>query len=344
MDKKKIISDFYSGKRLIDISREFEISIDDILFLLSVHMIDNREHVRKKREISKVEELIIQDLLKYISNKEKLSIITGISVRTLSAYIVRNVNGLPYNGKRIAKRIVNRIRENYIDSSYDEMRKLSIKIKIDLNTLCEIIRDLGIDDSIEIYSKKLSSCPYRDNYFTELNDAKAFILGLIFSVANICSDSDGSEYFTLIKHSNEDDIIKTITSAICIEEKISYYKISNSTCCKIYSKGILKDIKRYGLEGKINIPKEYEDSFMEGMFISSLNVNPRNIVLVLKHKSYKEFCERYISDKIHKKINSDLSISIRIRSLKYIHMIADAIPVVKDIILDSKNREALRFY
>lgn len=225
--------------------------------------------------------------------------------------------------------ILDGIKEDYKNNV--AIAKIAKKYKLGYGTVHKIIQYYNLENTRNVVLK--------EDYFKNLDDKKAYNIGLIFSMACISK-------YTYRKHSvcfsftkEMIPVIRELLDELVKSGTINIHKChENNFTAKFNDKLMLDDLISYGMEGDINIPEKYLHSFFKGYFKYSLRIVRPGIRILFKDENYLKGILRYF-DKLEIKHSTITKNSVLVANKLSIRNLILEHPELMDRALNSNYKE-----
>lgn len=281
---------YKEGKSIRFIAKQYDVSKNSVSKL-----IQEKIELRPKSEIDLYKDEIIE---LYIS---------GNNPNQISKTLNLNYSGIK---RLLVKENLININRRYEHLSNDFIKDYNSGLSAETIALkYDVSRQTVIDylnyDQIKVRDYKIANrkSEINDNYFDNLNKEKAYCLGQIFALGTI-QKVHNSKYLSLSITSSKKSLIKKAVKYFVYNiDDLKFYEDikSNISILKISSENIYNKLKKYGIEGNINIPRDFKKDFFKGYFEVALKVNLRNIRIT--PNAYKESILNFLTEEINLPIN-----------------------------------------
>lgn len=326
----EMIKLYHEGHGLREISSLIEVSYSSVYRILSKEI----GFEQFNPELSDDETNKIIELCEKGYSSTKIKDILGISYKRIARCIALNTNWYSYKVGRDLDRIDKRRDEflnDYLTST--SLKSITTKYNIEHNTyMIAVRRYVNKNDMIEERLRKY--LPKKD-YFNELNDSKAYIIGIIFSVA-VAFDGRFNQVIKLSAPRECKESFEIVHDELYDGKKPNIYLPEKGQMqSRIPGRYISKELVDLGLFGDISIPDRFKHSFVDGFIFKALEVKKDYIGFKFKKSSYEKFFNKYFKDFLGiKKLNCTKT-SYIIKDKEDINKLCKYHPIVRDKILDS---------
>ena len=223
----------------------------------------------------------------YLDGKsfEDLSKEYNASIETVTQTVKYKSNATSFQ-LEIDDETIEGIKEDYKNNI--SIATIAKKNKLAYGTVHKIIQYYNLENTRGVVLK--------EDYFKNLDDKKAYNMGLIFSMACISKYTyrKNSVCFSFTK--DMIPVIRNLLDDITSVGTINIHKChENNFTTKFNNKSVFDDLLHYGMEGDINIPEEYLHSFFKGYFLYSLRIVRPGIRILYKDVNYLNGILRYFN-------------------------------------------------
>ncbi|AIY85300.1 ATPase subunit of terminase family protein (plasmid) [Clostridium baratii str. Sullivan] len=225
--------------------------------------------------------------------------------------------------------ILEGIKEDYKNNL--AIAKIAKKYKLAYGTIHKIIQYNNLENTRGVVLKA--------DYFKNLDDKKAYNMGLIFSMSCISKHAYRKHCVCFSLTKEMIPVVRELLDELTSVGTINIHKChDNNFIAKFNSKEILDDLISYGMEGDINIPEKYLHSFFKGYFMYSLRIVRPGIRILFKDQNYLNGILNYFDklEIIHSTITKN---SVLVINKKSIESLLREHPELIDRALNSNYRE-----
>ena len=139
--------------------------------------------------------------------------------------------------------------------------------------------------------------PYKIDYFKELNNSKAYILGIMLSIYNIKQVTISKEEITFTVTHKQLELLELIIDEVFLIKPTIIRCGKTSYMIKSRDTNLIKDLRSFVTSKDLNIPEEYQDAFTEGIFEKSAKICSLGLTISCKNKIIKDFIHDYLMRK-----------------------------------------------
>lgn len=225
-------------------------------------------------------------------------------------------------------------REYKNGKSLEEISKI---YNVNRTTILNYISEEKVES--RTYSEARREYATDEHYFDELNENKAYKLGMIFSMAGLYYNN----IIGLKIGTDKKDLIFKAVEDISNKNEASLEKNTEGSCVtlKLHSSILYDKLIEFGFdEGKINIEKEFRKYFFDGFFRGRLKVRFRAIYIGTQQQKYENMVKDYLLNDLNIDSNSIRTNKngIEIEKMSELSKIITKHPNIKDRIISySKN-------
>ena len=288
--QKNFIKLYNQGKSIRSIAIKYNVSKNSVSNLIQENM-----NLRPRNEISLYKNQIIE---LYINGN--------------TPYRISKVLNLNYSGIKnllVKEKLIKTNRRyehlsNYFIKDYElglSAESIALKYNVSAQTVINYLNYDGIKTrSYKIANRKLK---INDYYFDSLNSEKAYTLGKVFALGTV-QEVHKSKYLLFAVKTNNKHLVKDVISYFVENiEEVNFYDNtkSNISTLKISSEKIYLKLKKYGIQGNIEIPSKFIKDFYKGYFEINLSVNSKAIRI--KTTVYTDYIINFLEEKMY--ISSD---------------------------------------
>lgn len=289
-DAINIVNLYKEGLSGSEIGEMYEVDRRTIMYWIGKY---DKDIIRNKRKIEKEKyELIYKEFLKGIPF-ERLSKKYNVPTSSIYRYVRKNKGFL--RDKTLAKynNVLDDIIKDYENNA--TIKDISKKFNICKETLNIILVQLG---SKEYSGVREAKNKLVKDYFDNLDEHKAYILGIIYSTFKFQNDYGKDESMLVLTVSNKylyllDEIGKSIYLT-------TYPKpIPNGTSnyLRVRSPKFLDDLRnKFDILGTPKIPSKLMKPFIKGYFQYACEIKEDIITIKYKNNSTKDFILEYLAE------------------------------------------------
>lgn len=309
--QEEFINLYKEGLSIRDIAKKYNVSKNSVSSLVQEKM-----ELRPKTKIYEHKKEIVDLFLKGY-NPNQISKLLNLSYSGIKNILTKE--GL-LNPSREFEHLANTFIKEYKEGI--SANEIANKHNVSVQTVINYLRT----DKIQIRDYKMSGRKKEidDNYFNELNEEKAYILGKVFAIGSIHKVHSSKFLELAIKEDKKDIIVDTAKYFLKEEDMIFCEdKKANVLKLRINSEQIYNILKEYGIGKSISIDNKYKYMFFKGYLETNLSINNRNIKIHSKGVYKKDIINYLVNDlnipedKIQKKysiiIEEKLTIDILIK-------------------------------
>lgn len=267
--KDEFIKLYKDGLSIREISRKYEISKSIISSLIKEEM-----ELRPKSSVLSIREELYQS---YLTGLNFNQIAKQFNVNTSSvANVLRKYYDIEKSNRKF-EYLLEDFKKEYENGK--SLSQISKKYGVSRQTILDYISEEKV--KTRNYAEASRNYTIDENYFDELDNHKAYILGLFFAIGDTYSTLSNKYIIDLkLHHSKKDLILKAIKD---ITNKTTMTNIDSTLILRLNSKKISDRLNYYGInDDKLNIPNELKKYFFDGYFEEKLKISKRYISVHIK--------------------------------------------------------------
>ena len=283
-DIETITNMYESGMSLKEIGELFEVSAETIKRNLGDKVNDGK--FRRASEEEKDE--IYKEYLDGYATKELVKR-HGLSYSTINTIINSRKKELSFSDE-LDEDIVNIIVNDYKNGK--KVPEIAKKVNLSIRKVERILHHKKVRTLLNSVKS-----PYKIGYFKELDNSRAYILGIMFSIYNIKDVSVNKDEITFTLPAKQIELLELIADEVFLIKPTIIKSGSTSYLIKSRDYNLINDLKSFITDKGLNIPKEYQDAFVEGIFEKSASISRMGLTISCKNKAVKDFVHDYLMRK-----------------------------------------------
>lgn len=322
---------YKEGMSIRAISRQYSINKGIVANLIREKVdIRPKTPFQTKESAKKVYELYLQGY-KVNTIAKKL----GVSFSAVRDSL-RKFYGIVTSKRDKYAHLVNDFIKDYKDGM--TLSEMEEKYNINRAVIREYLADVDLS-MLRTYEETSRKYLLNQEYFDELNDYKAYQLGIIFSIGNAVKYNI-TKMIDLNVIKEKVYILDDIKRDLFVDRTPQYRMIDNTVKFRISSTKLYDSLIGYGFYSeKLKIPQKYIDSFMKGFFCYSLIVNNKYVSISFQYKKYTDFLIGYLVSKGITREKIKVKGLLRIEDKKEIEKFFGFYPEIMEKIKVLKSKE-----
>ncbi|AIY85406.1 RNA polymerase sigma factor, sigma-70 family protein (plasmid) [Clostridium baratii str. Sullivan] len=280
-DIETIKNMYESGMSLKEIGELYEVSAETIKRNLG----DKVANGKFRRASEKEKDKIYKEYLDGCATR-KIAERYGLSYSTINTIINSRKKELLFIDE-LDKNIVNIIVNDYIGGK--KVPDIAKEVNLSNRKVERILHHKKIRTLLNSVK-----APYKIGYFNKLDNSKAYILGVMFSTYNIKNVAVNKYEITFTLPIKQVELLELIVDEVFLIKPTIIKSGQTSYLMKSRDVNLINDFKSFITNKGLNIPIEYQDAFIEGIFEKSANITRMGLTISCKDKIVMEFIGDYL--------------------------------------------------